>query len=392
MLRNPQKIEKFRLTTAALVLGMVALAAPAVAQETREEERAALQAKKAAELHPYEPTKIERRIERIGNLLDPNKGRIYPFIGSVYSGGGFALGVGHASRFGDTGQFDAHVARSVRGFQTAEGTLTLPAFADNRIRVELNASWLDAPRVAFYANGNESVKGDRTNLFYKRSAVGVATELQAARFLTVGAGLDAIKMETGDADAAFGADKPFYRRSRVFAEFDWRQSPGYTSRGGLYRVEFFDYRQTNAGAHSFNRVDAEVQQFIPIVRENSVIALRALASTTNVAEGESVPYVLLPDLGGSHTLRGYPSWRFRDRNRMALTGEYRWKAGHFLDMALFVDAGQVAPRFGSLDLGKLKKTYGLGMSFHTPVSTVTRIEVARTGEGTALVFSFSPSF
>ena len=395
MLRNPQNLspEKSWLATAALVLGMAAVAATAFAQETtREEARAALQAKKAAELHPYEPTKIERRIERIGNLLDANRGQIYPFIGSVYSGGGFALGVGHTSRFGDTGQFDARIARSVRSFQMAEGTLKLPTFANNRIRVELNASWLDAPKVAFYANGNESLKGDRSNLFYKKTAVGVSTKLQAARFLTVGAGLDAIKMETGAADVAFAAEKPFFRKSSVFAEFDWRQSPGYTSRGGLYRVEFSDYRQTNAGAHSFNRVDAEVQQLVPILRENSVIALRALASTTNVADGESVPYALLPDLGGSHTLRGYPSWRFRDRNRVALTGEYRWKAGHFLDMALFVDAGQVAPRFASLDLGEFKKTYGLGMSFHTPVSTVTRIEVARTSEGTALVFSFSPSF
>ena len=381
-----------RTPTTVVMLAMVAIAATAVAQETREEERAALQARKAAELHPYEPTKMERRIERIGNLLNPNKGPIYPFIGSVSSGGGSAIGVGHTSRFGDTAQFDAHIARSIRGFQTAEGTLKLPTFADNRVRVELNASWLDAPHVAFYANGNESSEGDRTNLFYRKTAVGVSTKLRAARFLTIGAGLDAIKMETGDADVAFAAAKPFYRRSSMFAEFDWRQSPGYTSRGGLYRVEFFDYRQTNAGANTFNRVDAEVQQFIPIRRENSVIALRALASTTNVADGESVPYVLLPDLGGSHTLRGYPSWRFRDRNRMALTGEYRWKAGQFLDMALFVDAGQVAPRFASLDLGKFKKTYGLGMSFHTPVSTVTRIEVARTGEGTALVFSFSPSF
>src|SRR5689334_562116 len=121
MVRNPQNAEKPWLATAALVLGMVAIAVTALAQETREEERAALQAKKAAEVHPYEPTKIERRIERIGNLLDPNKGPIYPFIGSVYSGGGFALGVGHTSRFGDTGQFDAHVARTLRGFQTAEG-------------------------------------------------------------------------------------------------------------------------------------------------------------------------------------------------------------------------------------------------------------------------------
>ena len=43
-------------------------------------------------------------------------------------------------------------------------------------------------------------------------------------------------------------------------------------------------------------------------------------------------------------LRGYPSWRFRDRNRLLLTGEYRWTAGQFVDMALFVDAGKVAAR------------------------------------------------
>ena len=75
-----------------------------------------------------------------------------------------------------------------------------------------------------------------------------------------------------------------------------------------------------------------------------------------------------------------------------MTAEYRWTAGHFVDMALFVDAGQVAPRLADLDLRKFKKTYGMGMSFHTPATTITRIEIARTGEGTALVFSFSPSF
>ncbi len=91
-----------------------------------------------------------------------------------------------------------------------------------------------------------------------------------------------------------------------------------------------------------------------------MLAFRALASTTNTAQGESVPFVLLPDLGGSHTLRGYPSWRFRDRSRMALTAEYRWKAGHFVDMALFVDAGQVAPRLADLDSEQIQKDLRTG--------------------------------
>jgi AAA family ATP:ADP antiporter len=380
------------LATAALVLCMMAVAATAFAQETREEEREALQAEKAAQLHPYEPTQMERRIERIGSLLNAQKRPIYPFVGSVFSGGGMALGVGHTKRFGDTGHYDIYGARSFRNFKIVAGTVRLPTFADGRIRVDLNGSWLDAPKVAFYPNGNESIKSERTSLFYRATTVGVSARVQAARFLGIGGGFDAIQMETGVPDLQLETADPSYRRSSVFAEYDWRPSTGYASRGGLYRIEWFDYQQANAGAHSFSRVDAEAQHFVPLRREGSVLAFRALASTTNTAHGESVPFVLLPDLGGSHTLRGYPSWRFRDRSRMALSAEYRWKAGHFVDMALFADAGQVAPRLADLDLRKFKKTYGLGMSFHTPASTLTRIEVARTGEGTALVFSFSPSF
>jgi outer membrane protein assembly factor BamA len=139
-------------------------------------------------------------------------------------------------------------------------------------------------------------------------------------------------------------------------------------------------------------VDAEVQQFVPVLHENWVIALRALVSTTSVASGQSVPDLLLPDLGGSHTLRGYPAWRFRDRHRVLLTAEYRWKAGQLVDMALFIDAGKVAPRARNLDFRNFRKTYGLGLSLHTPLSTVTRIEIAHTREGMGLILSFSPSF
>jgi outer membrane protein assembly factor BamA len=111
-----------------------------------------------------------------------------------------------------------------------------------------------------------------------------------------------------------------------------------------------------------------------------------------VASGQSVPYVLLPDLGGSHTLRGYPAWRFHDRHRVLLTAEYRWKAGRLVDMALFIDAGKVAARVRNLDFRNIRKTYGLGMSIHTPLTTVTRIEIAHTREGMGLILSFSPSF
>ena len=99
----------------------------------------------------------------------------------------------------------------------------------------------------------------------------------------------------------------------------------------------------------------------------------------------------MPALGG-HTLRGYSPWRFRDRNRVLLSGEYRWAAGPFVDMAVFMDAGTVASRFADLDMSRLATSHGIGVSFHTTNATVLRVEAARSAEGTGLLFSFSPSF
>lgn len=385
------RIALWPLTRAAAAVGLVLMATPVLAQETREELLAAQQAAKAKQLRDYEPDPIERRLMKVDSAMRLLSGPVYPFIGSALEGGGLTIGPGYRGNFRDTGRFDVHAGWSLKNYKTTDATLTLPAFAAGRISVGFRANWIDAPEVAFYGTGNDS--GDQRNGFaYGATTIGVTTRVQAARFLSVGAGLDTIRAEASLPGATVRSITPNYRRTRLFAEFDTRTSPDYTRRGALYRIEWSDYAQTNAGSYSFQRLDAEARQFIPVLRENWVIALRALASTTSTSSGQDVPYFMMPELGGSRWLRGYPTWRFRDRNRLLLSGEYRWTAGPFVDMALFLDAGRVASRAQDLDSQGFKKTYGIGMSLHTLTSTVTRIELARTAEGSSLLFSFSPSF
>jgi hypothetical protein len=102
-----------------------------------------------------------------------------------------------------------------------------------------------------------------------------------------------------------------------------------------------------------------------------------------------VPFFLLPDLGGSD-LRGFDNYRFRNRHSMLLTAEYRWYAQEFLDGAIFYDAGKAVPRRGDLDFTGLKSSYGAGIRLHGPRTTALRIDVARSREGTRLIFAFSP--
>jgi len=378
-----------RVATAAVILAM---AAPAMAQQTRAGQIAADQAEKATNLHPYEPDHLEERLETVDAALLSTR-PVYPFIGSVFQGGGVAFGPGYRARFGDNGRFDTHAAWSVKNYKAADATLTLPTFAAGRMTVIARANWRDAPEVAFFGAGNESRKEDRTGFSYAASTAGMSSRVMVAGPFAVGGGVDATRIDAGPARGSSVVPvRATYVTSRAFAEIDSRAAPRYTKRGSLYRVEWSDHRQASAGPYTFARLDAEVQQFVPVLRERWVLAFRALASSTTTAAGQDVPYFLMPDLGGSHTLRGYSAWRFRDRNRLLLTGEYRWTAGPFVDMALFLDAGKVAARAADLNLSGLKKTYGVGVSLHTLTSTVTRIEVARTPEGTSLGFSFSPSF
>jgi ATP:ADP antiporter, AAA family len=377
--------------TAAIAFLLVA-AAPAVAQTTREEQLAVEKADKAAQLRPYAPDRLERRLDAIDAALSRPR-NFYPFIGSVYPGGGVGVGPGYRVTLGDTSAFDAHGAYSYRSYKTVEATWKLPTFADDRIDVMLNAGWLDAPDVAFYGIGNDS-PSVRRGFEFGRTTFGASARVHTVGNLAVGGGFAGIRIDSTPLalDGTLSAISPNYGRGSVFAEFDSRTSPGYTRRGGLYRVEFSDYRQTNGSAFSFQRVDADVRQFIPLRRESRIIALRALASTTSTSSGSEVPYALMPDLGGGHTLRGYSSWRFRDRNRLLLSGEYRWTAGSLVDMSLFLDAGKVAARADDLDQGSFTKSYGIGLSIHTPTSTMVRLELARTREGMSVGLSFGPSF
>jgi len=380
-----------RLAGAAAAALLFVMATPARAQETREGLLARERAAKAAGAQAAEVDRLEAWLDRADSFLNSPR-RFYTFVGSVMPGGGFAAGPGYRRFLGDTGRIDLHAAWSVRNYKTVQGAVTLPAFGDGRVHLTAHGNWLDAPDVAFYGVGINSAGIERRAFSYRETTVGTAVRFDAAEHVAVGGGFDAIDMSAQRDFLVAPETDPSYGRSGVFAEYDTRTSPGYTRRGSLARVDLSDYRQMNEGASSFRRVDVNLQQFVPLMRENWVIAVRALGSSTSTTDGNEVPYFLLPDLGGSSTLRGYSTWRFRDRNRLLFTGELRWTAGPFADMALFMDSGTVAARVSDLNWRDMKQSYGVGLTLHTFTSTVTRLELARTDDGVSLGISFSPNF
>jgi hypothetical protein len=386
---------------AALGLGANGLA---FAQETRAEVIAREKAEKAQNLRPYEPGRAERLVTFIGSgLLAPPSG-VFPAFGSVYSGGGFALGPGVRVYHGDRSFLEARALISVRSYKLLEAASIWPGLGRGRMDVRLQAGWLDATQVGFYGRGMDTVPDDGANFRMKQTYGGGEFRLRAAGPLVLGAGLALEQFDISDGSGrrppiserftgitapGLGAD-PTFVHATTSAGIDTRPAAGYARRGTLLEAEYHAYRDRD-DAYSFSRLDATAVQHLPLFREAAVLSLRGRMQTT--LDDDAVPFFLLPALGSGSTLRAYSTGRFRDRHALLLQAEWRWvvnRAG--LDMAIFYDAGKVASRRAGLDLDGLESNAGIGLRFHGPGTTPLRVELARGREGFNLVFAGSAAF
>ena len=278
-----------RMTAATAGLVFLAIAVPASAQETREGQLAAARADKATRLHEYQPTPIEGRILTAEGLLG-TKRPVYPFIGSVFDGGGPAIGPGYRARFADSGTFDAHAAWSARNYKGVSAQVRLPEFANRR------APGPGQGRLARRAGSRVLRRRQRRGRQPSRLRLpfdddwGVRTApgrevRRGRRAAWTSSRIQATRCEP-DVSA-----QPRVRPVRL-ADVAFVHQARRTLPRRLVRLSG---QSSPEMRYSFRRVDAEVNQFVPILRENWVIALRAAASTTRRRRRKR--RAVLPDAG-----------------------------------------------------------------------------------------------
>ena len=175
--------------------------------------------------------------------------------------------------------------------------------------------------------------------------------------------------------------------TEIAVSADRRDYPGHPTSGGLVRGSITGYADRDAGLFSFRRYEAEAQHFVPFDRGRMVLALHGWVAASQTNPGQIVPFYLEPSIGGQNSLRSFTDYRFHDRNLALLNVEARIAVFTHMDGAVFVDAGNVAARFGDLNLDK--RSYGVGVRFHTRRETFARVDAARGVEGWRLVFRLS---
>lgn len=396
---------------AAVVVLVLGLGRFAAAQETRAEEIRAQREAKARQLQPARRNAVEAILYTLENdtlverILAPPRG-MHLRLGGIGEGGGFGGGPGF--RY-STGQFDFSVsaAVSLKRYVIAEASLLLPGDIKNGPFAELRVRWRDRPEEDFFGLGPDSLDEQRTNFALRDTLVRGTGGLRAddgdfaagasVGWLdpSIGPGKDTRMPSTDEvfdpADIPGFVAQPAFILIEPFVEYTYTDPPLNPTTGGRYRVSWTRYDDRDLDAFSFNRWDVEVRQYLPFLNRSHTIALRGWLSSSDPDSGHEVPFYLEPTLGGAYSLRGFRTFRFRDRSLALLQAEYRWRINEFAHGAIFYDTGAVARRLGDLD--DFEKDYGIGIRVGSRNGVAFRTDVAfGSGEGTRLLIRFEHVF
>lgn len=357
-----------------------------------------------------EPNAIERAIDFATRTMGDggsDKSGFYPEMSNMITGAGWiSIGPGYRYWHGDRLFLDGSAAMSWREYKIARARIEFANMADRHAAVGAEVKWQDFTQNTYFGAGPDSLETNRSEYRLKSlNAVGY-TNVTPVRWLTVGAragwlvsptlmeptgrfrrDLPALATVFPDEAPLVLTEQPDYLHGELSATADTRDRRSHPLAGGIYRAAWVRFSDRSGGAFSFQRFEVEGAQFKTFVDARLTLAAHGWLTATDTAEGHAVPFYLLPSLGGNNTLRAFANYRFHDRHFVVANVEARVAIFDHVDVAMFVDAGNVAARMADLDLAK--RSYGAGVRMHSKKATFVRLDVAHGAEGWRFTFNTS---
>ena len=266
----------------------------------------------------------------------------------------------------------------------------LPTFLDGRGKIGLHGKYLYADKVSFYGLGNDSQKDDRSTFTYEPTTFGATLDLEPVSYLFVGGGYTFEHVNTrggavrdvnrGHVRRRHGSrDRPgpaVQRRARARGHRLARVARLHDEAAGSIAWSTVSTTRRDGRPYSFDWTEAEVRQFIPILRGQLGDRVpRGRDAHQSAKGGDEVPFFMMPTLGSSKDLRRFSNRRFRDTNRMLMQGEYRWRPSKFMDMGAVLRRGQGGSATATdLGFGRAEDRVRLRRRLHGPASTALRME------------------
>lgn len=324
-------------------------------------------------------------------------------FGGIKQGSGIALGPAFSTKFADGGFVQIKGVYSIRNFKLLQLRYDTRRFWDDRAIVISRVRWQDAPELKLYRLGPESP--DRRTDYAERKtevssqivaklrpAVRAAGGFGVERYRTSADGLEQLADPESLAlllpPPGLGA-RPLFAHAVGSVGYDTRLSPDYTRGGRFFEAEVHGFRDLRGDESAFGRFEGTAEQYIPTHGGKGVIGLAARTWLSMSGDERSVPFYLMPTLGGGELLRAFQSYRFRDRQAMLLKAEYRWAVHEMLDVIGIYEAGKVAPTVSGLDFDDVAHSKAIGIRAHTKTAGLLRADIAHGREGFGFRIGFS---
>jgi hypothetical protein len=353
---------------------------------------------------------IDYAFDRYGDTGTPKDG-FYLELSNMITGSGFvSIGPGYRHQIlNNRGFVDMSAAVSWRLYNMMQGRVEISDLFNNRLSVGGQVMWQDQTQINYFGIGPNSLETNQSQ--YQLQSIDTVTyatlrPLSSLAFTgefgflrrpdalspggtfkpSVPTTVEEFPNEPGVSDPF----QPNYLHGELSLTRDTRNHRSWPTSGGLYRAQMTSFvdKSTSIGRFTFQQYEAEGLQIIPVMEDYDWrLALHGWIVWSDVPRGNQVPFYLLPSLGGNNSLRSFADYRFHDQNLAVANVESRWGVWTNLDLAVFLDAGNVGPRVQDLNLDKT--SIGAGLRLHTERATFARFDVAYGADGWNFVFRTS---
>ena len=182
-------------------------------------------------------------------------------------------------------------------------------------------------------------------------------------------------------------------RFELGVQHDSKNRPGNPSAGIEAEATTGIYSQIGEDKFGFYKGLFDLKYFINLFY-NRVLILRIAGEMTKVVSSREIPFYYSSEMGRNGTIRGFVRGRFRDRDMVLGSLEYRypiwsqWANG--FDALLFIDAGKVTPDIFNDNLIKnFNVSYGTGIRIWSLEGLVLKLEIGWSEDGMRIHFGLN---
>jgi Outer membrane protein len=159
--------------------------------------------------------------------------------------------------------------------------------------------------------------------------------------------------------------------------------------GSQLNAQFNGYSRDWGSDNDFSQFNMTYKQFCPVGQNGTF----AFMSSVVLSDG-TVPFEMMPCLGGDTIMRGYYSGYNRDRDYVAVQGEYRFPIKNRFSGVAFAGLGEVAPEVDQFDTDHIKAAGGFGVRFllYPEQKLKLRLDLGLSEEGVFTYINFMEAF